>query len=196
MSAGRMSPILARGPQLVQRDCTDAQPMSPLAHKELEQAALRKGRGTIGAVSNRLPIPQQPSGEAAAVQRLNSLEIGSFLSLSPTMQWLQVRHLSYMYCRRISGLHTGALSVIKQAQGSHKHPCLPSCSSPFNAPGTSPFCTFPVSHGTLGRQCCKMFMGSQTEPVGRLDCVLHATLILCSTDGVKGWESRAATPSK
>ena len=105
MSAGRMSPILARGPQLVQRDCTDAQPMSPLAHKELEQAALRKGRGTIGAVSNRLPIPQQPSREAAAVQRSNSLEIGSFLSLSPTMQWLQVRHLSYMYCRKIRRLH-------------------------------------------------------------------------------------------
>lgn len=92
-SAGRMSPMLTRGSQLVHRD-PDAQPMSPGAQNRQEPSASGKGGAASRKASNELPIPGQLGAEAAA-QKANSFEAGSFLSLSPTMQWLQVRQLGF-----------------------------------------------------------------------------------------------------
>ena len=89
-SAGRMSPMLTRGSQLVQRD-SGAQPMLPETKSQQQQAASGKSGPTSDKDSSQLPIPQQLGGETAATQKANSFEAGSFLSLSPTTQWLQVR---------------------------------------------------------------------------------------------------------
>ena len=40
--------------------------------------------------SRQLPIPGGTARQGHPLQKPNSLESGSFLSLSPTMQWLQV----------------------------------------------------------------------------------------------------------
>ena len=79
-----MSPVLALGSQLVQCDATS----QPQQHEQQEQAASKKGRGAGDRVSKQLPIPGQH--EVSSPVKTNSLESGSFLSLSPTMQWLQV----------------------------------------------------------------------------------------------------------
>ena len=79
-----MSPVLALGSQLVQCDVTS----QPQQHDQQEQAALKKGRGAGERVSKQLPIPGQH--EVSSPVKTDSLESGSFLSLSPTMQWLQV----------------------------------------------------------------------------------------------------------
>ena len=84
MLAGRMSPVLALGSQLVQCDATS----QPQQHEQQEQVASNKGRGAGDRFSKQLPIPGQH--DVSSPVKTNSFESGSFLSLSPTMQWLQV----------------------------------------------------------------------------------------------------------
>ena len=110
-SAGRMSPVLARGPQLVPSasDGLAMQPMRPgdqsrqaqqgagsklevqrINESLPEQSSTAEGRPTERTASRQLPIPGGTARQGHAPQKPNSLESGSFLSLSPTMQWLQV----------------------------------------------------------------------------------------------------------
>ena len=110
-SAGRMSPVLARGPQLVPSasDNLVMQPVRPgdLARQQQqgsgskldaqrkdqsmqEQDSAAEGRPAERIASRQLPIPGGTARQGHAPQKPNSLDNGSFLSLSPTMQWLQV----------------------------------------------------------------------------------------------------------
>ena len=89
-----MSPMLTRGSQLVHRD-PDAQATSPGAQHGQEQSASERPAAAPRKASSELPISVQPGAEATAAQKANSFEAGSFLSLSPTMQWLQVKQLCF-----------------------------------------------------------------------------------------------------
>ena len=93
MSAGRMSPRLTRGSQLVQRD-PDAQSLLPGALKWQEHGVSGESSAASHGPSNQLPVPGQSGAKAVAAPKANSFEAGSFLSLSPTMQWLQVGQLA------------------------------------------------------------------------------------------------------
>ena len=121
-SAGRMSPVLARGPQLVP-SASDGLLLQPMrrgdqSRQQQEGAGSRldaqrteqsmpeqdsgaEGRPTETRASRQLPIPGGKARQGHALQKPNSLESGSFLSLSPTMQWLQVSRSSSCYAVRV-----------------------------------------------------------------------------------------------
>ena len=114
-SAGRMSPVLARGPQLVPSasDGLVMQPMQPgdqsrqqrqgagskLDAQRKDQSMQEQDSAAEVApveriASRQLPIPGGTARQGHPLQKPNSLDSGSFLSLSPTMQWLQVSRSS------------------------------------------------------------------------------------------------------
>ena len=110
-----MSPVLARGAQLVPSasDGLVMQPMQPGDQsRQQRQGAGRKldaqrkdqsmqeqdSAAEVAPVeriaSRQLPIPGGTARQGHPLQKPNSLDSGSFLSLSPTMQWLQVSRSS------------------------------------------------------------------------------------------------------
>ena len=118
-SAGRMSPILARGPQLVP-SASDGLVMQPMQPGDQSRQQRRGAGSKLDAqrdaqrkdqsmqeqdsaaevapaeriASRQLPIPGGTARQGHPLQKPNSLDSGSFLSLSPTMQWLQVSRSS------------------------------------------------------------------------------------------------------
>lgn len=117
MSAGRMSPMLTCGSQLVQRH-PDAQSLSPGAQNWQEQGMSGGGSAASCTPSSQLPIPGQSEAEAVAVPKANSFEAGSFLSLSPTMQWLQVGQLvCYLFIPGLSVPSSSRYTCMRLAEG-------------------------------------------------------------------------------